>query len=69
MRRFVEILRNGSLNVRTRELFAHSPEFLSTIRIPIAFDPEEACPVIDKFIDEVSPTMPFRWLGKFSAIY
>jgi putative DNA primase/helicase len=46
-------LRNGLLNVRTRELFAHSPEFLSTIRIGITFDPAAACPAIDKFIGEV----------------
>ena len=68
MRRFVEILRNGLLNVRTRELFAHSPESLSTIRIPITFDPEAACPAIERFIAEVfsDDAIPH---GKFSVIY
>jgi putative DNA primase/helicase len=46
-------LRNGLLNVRTWELFAHSPDFLSTIRIPITFDRNATCPAIDKFIGEV----------------
>jgi putative DNA primase/helicase len=46
-------LRNGVLNARTRELFAHSPELLSTIRIPIAYDTEARCPAIDRFIGEV----------------
>jgi putative DNA primase/helicase len=56
-------LRNGLLNVRTRELFAHSPEFLSTIRIPITFNREAACPAIDKFIGEVfaHDAIPLAW--------
>jgi putative DNA primase/helicase len=49
--------------VRTRELFAHSPEFLSTIRIPIRFDAEAACPAIDRFIGEVfsDDAIPLAW--------
>jgi putative DNA primase/helicase len=56
-------LLNGVLNVRTRELFAHSPEFLSTIRIPIAYDPTATCPAIDKFIGEVfcEDSIPLAW--------
>src|SRR5579863_2161789 len=56
-------LRNGLLNVRTRELFAHSPEFQSTIRIPITFDPNASCPAIDKFIGEVfsEDAIPLAW--------
>jgi putative DNA primase/helicase len=56
-------LRNGVLNVRTRELFAHSSEFLSTFRIPITFDPEAKCPAIDRFIGEVfsDDVIPLAW--------
>jgi putative DNA primase/helicase len=56
-------LRNGLLNVRTRELFAHSPEFLSTIRTPITFNPAAACPTIDRFIGEVfsDDAIPLAW--------
>jgi hypothetical protein len=32
-------LENGLLRARTRELLPHSPEWLSTVRIPIRFDP------------------------------
>jgi putative DNA primase/helicase len=56
-------LGNGVLNVRTRVLFAHSPEFLSTIRIPIAYDPEAKCPAIGRFIGEVfsDDAIPLAW--------
>ena len=56
-------LENGLLNVKTRQLFPHSPEFLSTIRVPIAFDKEAACPEIEKFIGEVFPegAIPLAW--------
>lgn len=56
-------LENGLLKVRTRELLPHSPDFVSTIRIPIAFDPQATCPEIDKFIAEVFPedAIPLAW--------
>jgi putative DNA primase/helicase len=56
-------LESGLLNVRTRRLFPHSPEFLSTIRVPIAFDKEAACPEIEKFVGEVCPedAIPLAW--------
>jgi P4 family phage/plasmid primase-like protien len=46
---------NGFLNVRTRQLFPHSPDLLSTIRIPVTHDPQAACPEIERFIGEVFP--------------
>jgi putative DNA primase/helicase len=48
-------LENGFLNVRTRQLFPHSPDLLSTVRIPLTFHPQATCPEIDKFIGEVFP--------------
>ena len=56
-------LENGLLKVRTRELFPHTPEFLSSIRIPIRFQPEVSCPEIDTFISEVFPldAIPLAW--------
>src|SRR5260370_20721600 len=48
-------LQNGLLNVTTRQLFLHSPELLSTIRVPIAFDKEASCPEIERFVGEVFP--------------
>jgi len=46
-------LKNGLLDVRTRELKTHAPEFLSTIRIPVAYDPNADCPRIKQFFAEV----------------
>jgi P4 family phage/plasmid primase-like protien len=56
-------LENGVFRVKTRELLPHSPEFLSAIRIPIAYDSEAPCPEIDKFISEVFPedAIPLAW--------
>ena len=54
---------NGFLNVRTRQLFPHSPDLLSTIRIPVTFDPQAGCSEIEKFISEVFPedAIPLAW--------
>jgi len=46
-------LKNGLLDVRIRELKSHTPEFLSTIRIPVAYDPNADCPRIKQFFAEV----------------
>ena len=56
-------LENGLLRFRTRELIAHSPEFLSSIRIPIRFDPTATCPEIERFIAQVFPVdaVPLAW--------
>jgi len=56
-------LQNGLLRVRTRELLPHSYQWLSTIRIPIRFDPEATCPEIDRFIGQVFPedAVPLAW--------
>jgi len=51
-------LKNGLLRVKTRELLPHSHEWLSTIRIPIRFDPDATCPPIDRFIGEIFPCDP-----------
>jgi len=54
---------NGLLKVLSRQLFPHSPDFLSTMRIPIRFDPDAYCPQIDKFICEVfaDDAIPLAW--------
>ena len=56
-------LENGLLRFRTRELIPHCHEFLSSIRIPIRFDPTATCPEIDRFIAQVFPddAIPLAW--------
>jgi len=46
---------NGLLNVNTRILSPHSPDFLSPVQLPVKFDPAARCPMWDKFISEVFP--------------
>jgi len=46
---------NGLLDVTTRTLLPHSPDFLSPIQLPVAFDPTARCPAWDKFVSEVFP--------------
>ena len=46
---------NGLLDVSTRILAPHSPDFLSPVQLPVKFDPRARCPMWDKFIGEVFP--------------
>jgi putative DNA primase/helicase len=56
-------LENGLLRVKTRDLLPHSHQWLSTIRLPVRFDPEATCPQIDRFIEDVFPddAIPLAW--------
>ena len=42
-------LNNGLLDVSSRELRPHDPAFLSTVQLPVAYDPAALCPHWDKF--------------------
>ena len=46
-------LESGLYDVRVNKLSPHSPEFLSTIRIPVTYAPSAGCPQIQKFFTEV----------------
>ena len=46
-------LQNGILNVIGRELRPHSPEWLSTLQLPIRFDSQATCPSNDVFMSQV----------------
>jgi P4 family phage/plasmid primase-like protien len=43
-------LENCMLDWRSGKMLSHSPHYLSTIRIPVAYDPNAKCPEIDKFL-------------------
>jgi putative DNA primase/helicase len=58
---------NGLLDVTTRTLAAHSPDFLSPVQLPVAFDPEARCPAIDKFCSEVLPDDAQHVIGEIAA--
>jgi putative DNA primase/helicase len=46
-------VKNGLLNIHTGELKDHSPDFLSTIQLPIKFDQSAKCPAILRFLGQV----------------
>ena len=48
-------VKNGILNLETRELDQHSPDHLSAIQLPVKFDPTATCPKIDRFTTETFP--------------
>ncbi|MCE5311023.1 MAG: phage/plasmid primase, P4 family [Acidobacteriales bacterium] len=56
-------IENGMLHLWTGQLQPHSPQFLSTTRIPIRWDPLARCPHIDDFLAEVFPPdcLPLAW--------
>jgi putative DNA primase/helicase len=43
------------LDWRTADLLPHSPEHLSIIQLPVAWNPDATCPAIDAFLSEVLP--------------
>ena len=51
--KYIINLENGLLDVRTRKLIPHTPSFLSTVRIPIIYDPQAKCPKIQGFFDDI----------------
>ena len=49
------VLANGIFDLVTFELSPFSPEFLSTIKVPIVYDPKATCPQFIKFLKAVLP--------------
>lgn len=46
-------LKNGLLEIETGAFTKHTPSNLSTIQLPVEYNPEAVCPAIDKFLSEV----------------
>jgi putative DNA primase/helicase len=44
---------NGMLDLRTGELKPHSPDYLSLVQIPIAYDPDATCPTYESWLESV----------------
>lgn len=50
-------VRNGVLDLRTKELKPHSPEILTLVQLPVNYDKDADCPNIKRFLGEiVSPS-------------
>ena len=48
-------VRNGLLNVYTRVLRPHAPDFLSPVQVEASYDPKAGCLAIDQFVSDVFP--------------
>ena len=46
-------LQNGLLDLKAFELLPHDPKYLSSIQLPIAYDPKEKCERFEQFITEI----------------
>jgi len=46
-------LENGLFDIHTGEVSPHTPEFLSTIRIPVTYEPKADCPQAKQFFAEI----------------
>ena len=53
-------VRNGLFDWKTNELRPHDPEVLSTVQLPIEFDPAATCPVFDRWLAQVVPADSLR---------
>ena len=48
-------LANGLLEIESRTLRPHDPEFLSPVQLPVAFDLNATCPTWERFVGQVFP--------------
>jgi len=46
-------LKNGLYNLKTFEFSEHTPDIITTTRLPVLFDPNAKCPKIEKFLREI----------------
>ncbi|WMW22763.1 phage/plasmid primase, P4 family [Methanolobus mangrovi] len=46
-------LLNGLYNLETEQLEPHIPDYISIVQLPVAYDSNAKCPLIEKFIGEV----------------
>lgn len=53
MRNFIN-LKNGMLSLETFELLPHHPSYLSTVQLPIIYNPNATAPLFMRFINEIS---------------
>ena len=62
-------VRNGILDIQTKELAPHSKDFLSPVQIDAEWDPGAECPRIDRFIAEVFPPDSEQLFFELAGLY
>lgn len=48
-------VKNGIVDIATKTLYAHTPDLLSGVQLPVTFDPEATCPAWEAFVSETFP--------------
>ena len=61
-------LNNGIFDTKEWKFKKHDPSFLSTIRIPVTYDPDAKCPVINRFLDDVVSQKDKQTLLEWSGL-
>lgn len=49
---YIANVKNGLLNIYTKELSPHTPDFVSLIQYPVVFDPNATAPVWDRCVND-----------------
>lgn len=49
-------VKNGLLRIRDRQLLPHTPDHLSSVQLPVAYESTAQCPETEKFISQVFPS-------------
>lgn len=57
-------VKNGLLDIHTRELRPHSLEYLSMSQLPVRYDPKATCPANEKFLNEILDPEDIRTIKK-----
>ncbi len=64
-------VKNGLLNIYTRELQPHTPQFVSLIQSPVSYDPTAECPIwiscVEAWMDGTEKEDKTRMLRQFSG--
>ena len=60
-------LKNGLLDTLTRELRPHTPDYLSTLRIPVTYDDNADCPAIRQFLTDVHRQEDIATIGEIAG--
>lgn len=51
-------VQNGLLDIEKQQLYPHTPDYLSTVQIPIQYDPQAKCPQWLRFVYEIMDEDP-----------
>lgn len=51
-------LKNGIYVFKHERLIKHDPDYITTVQLPVNYDPEAKCPKWEKFVSELFPAMP-----------